>query len=170
MNEIELCNSEDLTVKRRGFMANTRRGSRFIATCSLAIALSVVITGCGVGLARDSGTVTGQQAASFAKLKLPASARDFDVHHDRGIDERYRFSFRLDRKDLNVFISDSALPPLESGLRAISKADAEAPEWPRSQLKQVTGVGDDRSGLVRKVVVDLSDPSVVTVYVKSFRT
>jgi len=97
-----------------------------------------------VGLAHDSSTVTGQQAASFAKLKLPASARDFDVHYDRGIDERYRFSFRLDRKDLDTFISDSALPPLEPGPRVVSKADAGVLKWPRSQLKQVTGVEDNK--------------------------
>jgi hypothetical protein len=109
---------------------------------------------------------------SEANIKLPKSYSDLHAIQDNGIDWIIRFSFKMNRAEMDQFIKSSGFQgKLE--LNPIDRAvlDMSGYSWftPSGAKKYLAGqYSSKQQNLAKKVLIDITDNEVVTVYMDVF--
>ncbi len=158
-----------------GIVARAIRGSSVILLISLVTACSTL--GDSVvaeryvcdELAPDAALKTVE---SEALVKLPASYRDLRVHKESGMDTLISFSFKFNRSELDTFVKGIGLEgKLEKNPAGHDVLNSKACEWFQPERSKEYLTGQDffkKEALAKLIVLDTSDPEIITAYLNVF--
>lgn len=135
----------------------------------LAIVLALALGACGDDdQPRGATDATAAKIESFAKVTLPASARDIRAAGATSMDESLHASFVIDRGDLDAFVASADFAnPLQQDYRPYAFTEFG---WHLDRIDDALGGRDERPGFGRELVIDLDKPDVATVYLVASET
>ncbi|OQA19865.1 MAG: hypothetical protein BWY63_01637 [Chloroflexi bacterium ADurb.Bin360] len=117
-------------------------------------------------------TMTKAQFGEFAGIWLPKNIRDLQIYSEQGIDTIViaRFSFTPDL--LSQFLTESqfATNPIQGYRPFQDEYGADISWWNTQGLTTYAGLADRYGKVYRKILFDLSDNTIVTVYCVAFTT
>jgi hypothetical protein len=130
--------------------------------------LSSLIVACGdVSLTKEA-KLEKSEIENLARIKLPASSKNIQVHTESGIDRLIVIRFILDKNDLYYFLKNAGYAePLKQGFRPFSSKDFKNINWWNpDDAKEVIGGFSNGQKWANEIMVDVSSPSPV-VYFKA---
>lgn len=150
------------------------------------VAVAVIVAVVGTLLSPDTGsgaptvrsnpapsTLTLAQVEQLAHVDVPADTKLVTSDYQKGIDWHLQAKLTFARPRLAGFLTASSFPAPTPGLRTIRGDSPDDPQWRPDKVTEVAGVdqtSEPLDGVYRKLLLDQSDPTTVTVYLVAFTT
>ena len=133
------------------------------------ILMSLLMFSCGQAPQRQEKNLNRQQIEQLARIQLPPSSKEMEVHTESGIDSLIVLRFTLDQRDLDTFLTSAGYTdPLKEGFRPFSSQELrDVSWWNPDEAKDVIGGFLNTSDWASEVMVDVSASQPV-VYLKSY--
>jgi hypothetical protein len=138
-----------------------------IRLATLAL-IGLLLFGCAQAPQSKEESLDRQQIEQLARIKLPPSSKDIEVHTESGIDTLIVLRFALDQSALDSFLTNAGYTePLKEGFRPFSSQELrDVPWWNPDEAKEVMGGFLNTSDWASEVMVDVSGSQPV-VYLKT---
>jgi hypothetical protein len=132
------------------------------------IILSSLILSCSDVWQQKEAKLETSEIESLARIKLPASNQNIQVHNESGIDKLILIRLVLNKKDLNSFLKNAGyVKPLKQGFRPFTSEEFEnIAWWNPDDAKEVMGGFLNTQKWASEIMVDISSPNPV-IYFKT---
>lgn len=150
---------------------------RFVSLSMLCLIILLSVSGCSSsGSDQVCQEVSAANAAGIIKsgagIELPENYTDLHVSQENGMDTLVRFSFKLQRSEMDAFIRQAGFKgKLEQNPISRAVHNANGCTWftPDSANEYLAGeFFSDKEKLAKKMLIDVSNPEVVVVYMDVF--
>ena len=140
----------------------------FIRLARLAL-IGLLLFSCGQVPQSKGESVNREQMEQLARIKLPPSSQDIEVHTESGIDTLILLRFTVSESDLKAFLIDAGYTePLKSGFHPFSSQEIRGvPWWNPDDAKDVMGGFMNTKDWASEIMVDVSRTQPI-VYLKAF--
>ena len=132
------------------------------------IILSSLILSCSDVWQKKEAKLETSEIESLARIKLPPSSQNIQVHNESGIDKLILIRLVLNKKDLNSFLKNAGyVKPLKQGFRPFTcEVFENIAWWNPDDTTEVMGGFLNTQKWASEIMVDISSPNPV-IYFKA---
>jgi hypothetical protein len=111
---------------------------------------------------------------SKSGIKLPNNHHELHAYEESGLDWMMRFSFKMDRSEMDQFIKDSKFQgklernPIDRAVYSSQVHQWFDPDKSKDYLAGQYFSKGEKLAKAKKMLIDLDDPKIVTVYIQVF--